>query len=153
MEERVVAWGQELRAVHARLRDALEVAREAVESGATGPRAARDLRLFCLGFCAALTGHHRGEDRTLFDVVLAERPDLAADVADLERDHSVLDHLLGELERAVASDAPRDDLLRHLDGIDAIMETHFRFEEKRLVPVLDGLAGDLDRQEAFGPLG
>lgn len=60
MEQRVVAWGQELRAVHARLRDALE--------------------------------------------------------------------------------------------IDAIMETHFRFEEKRLVPVLDAVRADLDPAEIFGPL-
>lgn len=152
MEKRVVAWGQELRAVHARLRDALEVAREAVDADADGPGAARDLRLFCLGFCAALTGHHRGEDRTLFEVVLAERPDLASDVAALKRDHSVLDQLLGELDRAVTSAAGREELLRHLDGIDAIMETHFRFEEKRLVPVLDAVRADLDPAEIFGPL-
>jgi len=31
--DRVVAWGQELGAVHRRLRDALQFAREAVEDG------------------------------------------------------------------------------------------------------------------------
>jgi hemerythrin-like domain-containing protein len=153
MSQRVAAWGQELREVHRRLREALELARSAVEDGTSGPAAARDLRLYCVGFCAALTGHHRSEDATLFDVVLADRPDLAPVVADLERDHSMLDHLLGGLERAVLSGAERDELLRHLDGIEAVMETHFRYEEKKLVDVLDGSARpDADRQKMLGPL-
>ncbi len=153
MSQRVVAWGQELREVHRRLRDALAVARSAIEDGAEGPTAARELQLYCVGFCAALTGHHRSEDATLFDVVLADRPELAPVVADLKRDHSMLDHLLGELERAALSGAAQDELLRHLDGIEAVMETHFRYEEKKLVDVLDGAArSDVGRQEMLGPL-
>lgn len=154
MSQRVVAWGQELREVHRRLRDALDVARSAVEHGASGPAAARDLQLYCVGFCVALTGHHRAEDATLFDAVLTAAPELAPVVADLKRDHSMLDHLLGELERAAMSGAGRDEMLRHLDGIEAVMETHFRFEEKKLVAVLD--AADhpgSDRQKMLGPLG
>jgi hemerythrin-like domain-containing protein len=153
MSQRVVAWGQELREVHWRLRNALAVARSAIEDGTGGPTAARELQLYCVGFCAALTGHHRSEDATLFDVVLADRPELAPVVADLKRDHSMLDHLLGELERAALSGAPQDELLRHLDGIEAVMETHFRYEEKKLVDVLDGAArSDVGRQEMLGPL-
>ncbi|MFC4628883.1 hemerythrin domain-containing protein [Promicromonospora alba] len=153
MSQRVVAWGQELREVHRRLRDALAVARSAIEDGAEGPAAARELQLYCVGFCAALTGHHRSEDATLFDVVLADRPELAPVVADLKRDHSMLDHLLGELERAALSGAAQDALLRHLDGIEAVMETHFRYEEKKLVDVLDGaVPSDVGRQEMLGPL-
>lgn len=153
MSQRVVAWGQELREVHRRLRDALAVARSAVDDGATGPAAARDLQLYCVGFCAALTGHHRSEDATLFDVVLAAEPGLAPVVAELKRDHSMLDHLLGELERAATAGAGRDELTRHLDGIDAVMETHFRYEEKKLVEVLDGVDRlGSDRREMLGPL-
>jgi hemerythrin-like domain-containing protein len=153
MSQRVVAWGQELREVHRRLREALAVARSAVEDGASGPTAARDLQLYCVGFCVALTGHHRSEDATLFDLVLAAEPGLAPVVADLKRDHSMLDHLLGELERAAMSGADQDALLRHLDGIEAVMETHFRFEEKKLVDVLDAARRpDADRQELLGPL-
>ncbi|WP_129788509.1 hemerythrin domain-containing protein [Promicromonospora panici] len=153
MSQRVVAWGRELREVHKRLRDALGLARSAVEAGGSGPTAARDLQLYCVGFCAALTGHHRSEDATLFDVVLAAEPDLAPVIADLKRDHSMLDHLLGGLERAARSGAEQGELLRHLDGIEAVMETHFRFEEKKLVEVLD--AADhpaADRQKMLGPL-
>ncbi|MFD2026506.1 hemerythrin domain-containing protein [Promicromonospora aerolata] len=153
MSQRVVAWGQELREVHRRLREALEVARSAVEDGAAGPTAARDLQLYCVGFCAALTGHHRSEDATLFDVVLAAEPGLAPVVADLKRDHSMLDQLLGELERAAMSGAGRDELLQHLDGVEAVMETHFRYEEKKLVDVLDASdRPEADRRELLGPL-
>ncbi|CAM3897387.1 hypothetical protein ISCU110981_19465 [Isoptericola cucumis] len=78
-------------------------------------------------------------------------------VAELKRDHSMLDHLLGNLARAVDDHADAATLERHLDGIDAVMETHFRYEEKRLVEVLDepavaaALAGT-DRREVLGPL-
>jgi hypothetical protein len=85
--------------------------------------------------------------------VLAARPELAPVVADLKRDHSMLDHLLGELERAALSGGARDELLRHLDGIEAVMETHFRYEEKKLVDVLDGaVRSGAGRQEMLGPL-
>ncbi|MGH3587356.1 MAG: hemerythrin domain-containing protein [Pseudonocardia sp.] len=152
---RLVAWGQELLAVHGRLRDALEVAREAVAAPDADPR--RLPGLYCHGFCQALEGHHRGEDSAVFTVLLELRPDLAGLVAELQRDHTMLDHLLGELSRAVDAGADAATLERHLDGIDAIMETHFRYEEKRLVDVLDepavaaALAG-ADRRAVYGPL-
>ena len=33
-------------------------------------------------------------------------------------------------------------VLRHLEGVDAIMESHFRYEERELVALLDALVGD-----------
>ena len=36
----------------------------------------------------------------------------------------------------------REVVLGHLEGVDAIMESHFRYEERELVPVLDGCVGD-----------
>ncbi|MCK9793970.1 hemerythrin domain-containing protein [Isoptericola sp. 4D.3] len=157
---RLVAWGQELRSVHARLRDALEVAREAVDDDVAAPGAAdprRALGLYCHGFCQALEGHHRGEDGTVFTALLQLRPDLAGVVAELQRDHTMLDHLLAGLASAVDAGADAATLERHLDGIDAVMETHFRYEEKRLVEALDepalaaALAGT-GRRTALGPL-
>ena len=74
-------------------------------------------------------------------------------VVDLKRDHSMLDHLLGELERAARSGAGRDESLRDLDGIEAVMESHFRYEERELLDVLDGVRDEtLTPGELFGPL-
>ena len=50
--------------------------------------------------------------------------------------------LLADLERVVREGAESSVVLRHLEGVDAIMESHFRFEERELVPVLDATVGD-----------
>ncbi|MFE1775539.1 hypothetical protein [Streptomyces sp. NPDC059008] len=41
---------------------------------------------------------------------------------------------------------------RHLEGVEAVMETHFKYEEKQLGAVLDGMDADFDRTEIFGPI-
>jgi hemerythrin-like domain-containing protein len=154
-QQRIIAWGQELRAVHRRLRDALQFAREAVEDGRETDSLATNLELYCLGFCGALTGHHRSEDTNLFPLVLREVPGLAETVSKLIQDHNMITQLIGDLERAIGTRSARDVLLRHLDGIEAVMETHFRFEEKQLVGLLDQLAGPIGEQEKtilFGPI-
>ncbi|OOC53284.1 MULTISPECIES: hemerythrin domain-containing protein [Nocardiopsis] len=152
-EQRIRAWGGELRAVHHRLRQALELARESVESGARAEAVSRDLRLFCLGFCTALAGHHTSEDASLFPLVVERRPDLAPVVAKLKQDHSMIEYLIGGLERALDAGESDEEKLRHLDGIGAVMESHFRYEESQLVGVLDALDGeDLDRTALFGPI-
>ncbi len=69
--DRLVAWGQEMRAVHQRLRRALDIARDSIEDGGDPESMARDLQMYCLGFCGALSGHHASEDATLFPMVLA----------------------------------------------------------------------------------
>lgn len=162
---RLVAWDRELRDVHERLRGALQVAREAVDAApgddgdAAGadPAWSRDLLLFCTGFCAALDGHHRGEDDVVFPGLLAVAPELRDVVSQLVRDHAMLSHLLGELQRALdaghaAGVHDTAALHRHLDGIEAVMETHFRYEEKRLLPVLADLVLDATPRTALGPL-
>ena len=148
---RLLAWSTELRRVHTRLRDALAVTRRAVASGRPG-EVTRDLLLYCHGFCAALDGHHRGEDRRLFPAIEAAHPHLAPTLRSLERDHSMIAHLLGELSGAVDRSASADELDRHLEGIAAIMESHFRFEERQLLLVLEGLALDAAPSEVLGPL-
>jgi len=152
-EQRAQAWGRELRTVHQRLRDALEVTREAVTEGGRAESVSRDLRLFCLGFCTALNGHHTSEDSALFPLVLELRPDLAPVIAKLKQDHSMIEYLIAGLEKAVDSGNGTEEQLRHLDGIEAVMETHFRYEEKQIIGVLDGLTAEgLDKRTLLGPL-
>ena len=150
---RLVAWSEELRSVHGRLRKALSITQEALASGEPqGGSATRDLLLFCHGFCTALTGHHEGEDRELFPAIAAEHPELRETLRKLEQDHSMIGHLIGGLQTAVDTAASPDELSRHLEGIAAIMESHFRFEERQLLTVLETLALDADPQRVLGPL-
>ncbi|BBH70132.1 hypothetical protein ACTI_68170 [Actinoplanes sp. OR16] len=141
---RLVAWAHEMRAVHGRLRAALRVAGESLEID--------DLLLYCRGFCAALDGHHRAEDNTLFPAIEAAHPELAPVLRQLKQDHSMIAHLLGSLTAAVQRSADAEELRNHLEGVGAIMENHFRYEERRLLSVLETLNLTVTTEEAFGPL-
>ncbi|MFE6736289.1 hemerythrin domain-containing protein [Microbacterium sp. NPDC057650] len=149
---RFSAWSDELRRVHARLREALQVTGEALAAGEQAAPSTRDLLLFCRGFCSALDAHHRGEDRSLFPAIEREHPDLAPVLRKLEQDHSMMAHLIGGLQSAVDSGAAPADLSRHLDGLGAIMESHFRYEERQLLTVLETLAEDAAPHDALGTL-
>jgi len=150
---RIVAWSAEMRRVHRRLAAALEIARESVAAGEPAAPALDPLTS-CWVFCTALDGHHGGEDAVLFPAVRAVRPELADVLDDLGRDHRMIGHLLMELRHDLASGASGDELVRHLDGIDAVMTTHFRYEEKRLLGVLDEIdLTDVDAATVWGPLG
>lgn len=149
---RLVAWSRELRAVHTRLREALHVTREALDDGDSAAPAARDLLLYCHGFCTALTGHHEGEDRELFPAIAAQHPELRETLRSLEQDHSMIAHLLSGLQEALDRSASPVELAQHLEGVAAIMESHFRYEERQLLAVLEALALDADPRRVLGPL-
>jgi hypothetical protein len=152
-EPRLRAWGDELRAVHKRLRDALEAARQSVVEGADAGVVSRDLQLFCLGFCTALSGHHTSEDRALFPILLERRPDLAPVIDRLKQDHNMIEYLIGDLERSLERGEDARARLQRLDGIGAIMENHFRYEESRILDVLDTVDdAEPDGTTLFGPL-
>lgn len=138
-----------MRSVHERLREALSITQEAL---ASGEPPGRDLLLFCHGFCTALTGHHEGEDRMLFPAIAAQHPELRETLRYLEQDHSMIAHLIGGMQVAVESSAMPAELSRHLEGIAAIMESHFRYEERQLLSVLETLALDADPEAVLGPL-
>ena len=87
--------------------------------------------------------------------MLREAPDLASTIGKLVQDHNMIAYLIVDLEKSLSAKSGQDVLLRHLDGIEAVMETHFRFEEKQLVGLLDGMArpiGDRDKTDLFGPI-
>lgn len=148
---RLIAWSNELRQTHARLREALGVVRAGVH-GLDPQRPARDLPLYCRGFCTALDQHHRGEDRALFPAIEAAHPELAPVLRKLSEDHAMIDVLLTALSTAVDGGVPPDDIDRHLDGVGAIMESHFAFEERQLLGVLETLALDADPPDVLGRL-
>ncbi len=141
-----------MRTVHRRLREALRVTRDAVRDGADAEPATRDLLVFCHGFCAALTGHHEGEDERLFPAVAAAYSELGDTLRYLRQDHSMIGHLLSGLRAAVDRAATPAEISGHLEGLAAIMENHFRYEERQLLSVLDSLVLDADPRVVFGPL-
>lgn len=149
---RLIAWSNELRAVHGRLREALRVTQAAARAGEPTTAPTRELLLFCHGFCTALTGHHDGEDRELFPAIAAARPELGPTLRKLEQDHSMIAHLVAGLQAATERGLPPDNLEGHLEGIAAIMESHFRYEEHELLTVLSTLALDAEPSKVLGPL-
>ena len=151
---RLVAWHQELLVAHDLLREVLAVTRAAVETAEVDPAAAhRDLLLYCHGFCVTLGAHHRGEDSALFPELRARHPELDATISKLEQDHSMIAHLLGALDDAVQRSDEPAALARHLEGLSAIMESHFRYEERQLAGILATLDLAADPQVAFGTTG
>ena len=149
---RLIAWAVELRSVHSRIREALLITRRALDDGRPGLPVSQDLLLYCHGFCVALDGHHQGEDRILFPALEAAHPHLAPVLRALEHDHSMIAHLLQGLRAAVDSSAVSAELGRHLEGVAAIMENHFRYEERQLLTVLEDLELDHATSDVFGPL-
>jgi iron-sulfur cluster repair protein YtfE (RIC family) len=103
------------------------------------------LREHCAAFCRALTIHHTSEDTHAFPLLAAEAPELRPVLAKLAEDHVLIAGLLQQVEELVVRlpAAPSPEELRRfeqaLDGIAAIMESHFSFEERRILDALDEL--------------
>ncbi|KAA2263254.1 hemerythrin domain-containing protein [Solihabitans fulvus] len=145
--DRARAFGNQLIDVHNWLRDELDRLREDVERHLDGEVwRPRDLRANCLTFCSALTRHHTGEDRGAFPLLGKEFPELRPVLAELERDH----HLVNEVLRGLADllgglGGSRDTaearrVRTELDTLAALLETHLTYEEKRIVAALDSLS-------------
>ena len=138
--------------MHDRLRQALRLTGGAFDEGGDVHAASRELLLYCHGFCVALDEHHRAEDRTLFPAIEAANPQLEPVLRALQQDHSMIAHLLGGLREATDGGASPDELARHVEGLAAIMESHFRYEERSLLAVLDTLQLDALAAEALGAI-
>ncbi|MFC6150625.1 MULTISPECIES: hemerythrin domain-containing protein [Mumia] len=73
----------------------------------------------------------------MFPAIAATHPELAPTLLKLEQDHGMIAHLLAMLQVAAEKGLPPNTLESHLDVIAAIMESHFRYEERELLAVLD----------------
>ncbi|MCN9243718.1 hemerythrin domain-containing protein [Streptomyces sp. RY43-2] len=142
-DERLRGFGTQLIEVHLWLREELASLRGNVEGYLTEGAPLRELRTNCLTFCSALHRHHHGEDATAFDVLAAQYPELTAFIEELRKDHDLVEESLRRLEALVAElgNTDRDpiEIQREIDGLAALMETHFVYEEKRIVSALNAL--------------
>jgi hypothetical protein len=153
----VVALSEQLIRVHQALRERLASLRAEVadgtpdgttgNSGHSGHSGHGDLLSHCLSFCTAIHTHHTGEDQQLFPALREATPELAPVIGKLEEDHVLVAGILRQIRDLLAgpgSGAHREParLQRELDGLTAILESHFSFEERRIAAALDRLSPD-----------
>jgi hypothetical protein len=137
--ERALALSLQLAQAHQTLRS--QIAK--VRAGLGQHRLSDDVLItHCLAFCDALTSHHRGEDEGLFARLLLERPDLAGTVAKLIEDHEMIAGILSRIRRladraAGSGDVDLDAVGREFDGLIAIMNSHFGYEERSISRAID----------------
>lgn len=137
--DRLAAWSVQLARAHDHLRRQLRVVRANLNDTEAGNS---DLMSHCLAFCSALTTHHGGEDDGLFGELLRARPDLEAVIANLVQDHRMIAAVLSSAralttEASLAKTDRRAAISREFDGMAAIVESHFRYEERSISDVLD----------------
>jgi hypothetical protein len=149
-KNRLVAWNRELEAAHQRLRGALQRARDALDVGDVVSVRGEPM-LYCQGFCASLREHHISEDVALFPELSRRHPTLRLTIAKLEQDHEMIASLLTEFDNALTASAVPEELSLHLNGLSAIMESHFRYEERQLLDVLSALDFVADPRTVLGP--
>ena len=120
---RLAALGDQLVETHIELREHLRSLRGALPA-------------HCVAFCAAVHGHHTAEDTSVFPLLAREHPELAPVLAELEHDH----RQVAEILRRLAAGPSPDELA----GLEALLESHFTYEERKLVAALNALGADLD---------
>ncbi|MGH1563216.1 hemerythrin domain-containing protein [Mumia sp. DW29H23] len=157
--DRSQALGAALVAVHDELRTHLDLLLDAFDDPAiegTGRPLPRSLRQHCLAFCAVVTRHHTSEDNTAFPALATAVPELAPVLAELAHDHTLVADLLGRIERLAtaahgADTAAREALRGEVEGLASVLESHLRWEERRIVEALGRLDGaTLPAAEMFG---
>jgi hypothetical protein len=134
VNDRLLAFGYQLIEIHQQLREDLA---DLLEHRTPG------LPQHCLAFCAAIRSHHTSEDRNAFARLAETDPTLRPMIELLERDHHQIAALLRnaeELAQGVAQHPEAAPRLRgELEGIAAVLESHFAFEEKTIVSALNDL--------------
>ncbi|SBT48743.1 hemerythrin domain-containing protein [Micromonospora narathiwatensis] len=139
---RLTALGTQLIEIHHWLREELARLRASLDSpDGAGPGLSRELRAHCLGFCAALDRHHTSEDGGAFRVLAEQVPELRPVLATLSEDHRAVAAILTRVEELVTGQAAGPTVRAELDGLAALLESHFSYEERKLVAALDAVSG------------
>jgi hypothetical protein len=136
--DRATALSIQLTLTHQALRERVRELRHHLLSGKpVAASAGTDLREHCAAFCAALERHHTGEDEGLFPALRREFPELAPTVDKLAEDHWLISGILRRVRELTGADPAT--VVGELDGLAAIMDSHFAFEERRISTAIDAL--------------
>jgi hemerythrin HHE cation binding domain-containing protein len=145
--ERLTAFGDQLIAIHTQLRKDLTRLR----AGYGAAERPRDLRTHCVAFCSALTKHHTGEDKGAFVALGEQFPQLQPVLQQLTEDHDMVAWILLRIQELLDGDGDPVATGRELDGLAAILESHFVYEEKKIVEALNSLdAGPATTEDLLG---
>jgi hypothetical protein len=153
----VAALSEQLIHVHQTLRERLIWLRQEAAEG-TGRHPAdsvgEDLLSHCLSFCTAIHTHHAGEDRQLLPALRAATPQLAPVIDKLIEDHALVTGILRQIRDLLAPDRTPPGpgaLARELDGLTALLSSHFSYEERRVAQALDTLGPEAWSADVFNP--
>jgi hypothetical protein len=136
---RLEAFGNQLVHFHVYLRELLEDLRDQVEAGEPVSVGGLDLRAHCLSFCQAVTSHHTGEDDGAFPVLAEQYPELRPVLAELKRDHYLVASALRRIETLDQLEPSAQ--AQELATVAALLETHFTYEERKLLDAFNALGG------------
>jgi hypothetical protein len=128
--DRLATAGRQLIEIHDWFREELDGLR-------TGR--ATSLAAHCLAFCAAVTRHHTAEDTGAFTQLAAHYPALRPVIDQLTRDHEIIAGLLRRVQELAGGTGEPDQMQRELDGLAALLESHFTYEERKLTTALTEL--------------
>lgn len=144
--DRIAAFGNELIEIHIWLREELAELLDDVDGYLAGTgRRPRELGAHCLAFCSALQRHHTGEDDGAFLALAEHAPQLAPVLAELTHDHQLVSATLRRVQQLVgdltgaAGDIDAVAVRAELGTLAALLETHFGYEERKLVAALNAL--------------
>lgn len=141
--DRAHAFGRELVAVHTWLRNELSRVTEELDAHIAGDETPIHLQAHCLTFCQVLTNHHRSEDDTAFPALARQFPELTPVLQGLSDDHHLIADILDRMQSLLITVSPANarEIRGELSGLSAIVESHFRWEERRIASALDQLVG------------
>jgi Hemerythrin HHE cation binding domain len=148
--DRAAALSEQLIHVHQALREQLA----ALRRQAAGAALPGDLLSHCLGFCTAIHRHHGGEDDQLWPALRIAAPELAPVIDNLIEDHHLVAGILQRIRELLApgrTPSGPGALGRELDGLTAILESHFSYEERRIAIALDILGPQAWTADVFTP--
>ncbi|MFI1016733.1 nitroreductase/quinone reductase family protein [Streptomyces sp. NPDC020965] len=130
------SWGDAVKLIHDGFRSELALIRQEIAD--SGPGLGAQLRINCLSVCQGLHNHHTGEDKGMFPMLGERHPELAPVLDRLRREHEKIAALIEELQRVIRVDGA-DPLvvLPEVERLTDELESHLRYEEEQLIPLLD----------------
>ena len=131
-------FGDTLKLIHDAFRRELTLVRG--ELAAAGPRLGAQLRVNCLTMCTGLHHHHMNEDGRVFPTLGERHPELAPVLERLNREHVTIKQLLDEIQQLVSDEEGETRVvLAEFDRLAAELTAHLDYEERELVPILNGV--------------